>query len=165
MSRDRTLFLRRTLVVLAGLVAASPASAAPGDRARIQGLSDVPFGLLANTTLDTRLSQSVCVFSDSVGSGYTVSASGSGAGGSFRLNSGASIMTYEVEWSQAPGQTSGTSLSPNTILAGLTSSASNQNCSPSGTSASLIVVIRALAAGSATAGSYGGTLTVIVGPN
>lgn len=81
------------------------------------------------------------------------------------MNSGASTLAYEVEWAQAPGQTSGTSLSPNIVLAGLTSSASNQSCSPSGTSASLIIVIRALAASAATAGSYGGTLTVIVGPN
>lgn len=154
-----------TLALLSGVALAPSASAAPGDQVRIQGLSDVAFGSVANLALDSRLSQSVCAFSSSTGNGYTITAMGSGAGGAFRLNSGAATMDYDVEWADAAGRTSGTPLVANTALSGLSSSVNNQNCSPSGTSASLIVVVRALAASAATAGSYSGTLTLIIGPN
>lgn len=151
-------------LLLYGAVLANPASAAPGDRSRIQGLTDVAFGSLASTALDSRASQSICVYSNSATGGYALTASGGGAGGAFLLASGGATLAFEVEWAQAPGQTGGTALAANGVLSGLVSTANNQNCSPTGTSASLILVIRALVASAATAGSYTGTLTLVVEP-
>ena len=164
MARHSSVFLLGAAALLAGLANAGSASAAPGDRGRIQGLSDVAFGILTSPTLDRRASQSVCAYSNSATGGYSVIASGSGPGGTFLLNSGVGQLAYEVEWAQAPGQTSGTPLVANGMLGGLSSTASNQNCSPAGTSASMIVVIRALAATAATASVYSGTLTLVIEP-
>jgi hypothetical protein len=132
---------------------------------RITGLSDVAFGSLANLSSDSVQSQNVCVFSSSSTSGYNVEAIGSGSGGAFTLASGSNLLGYDVEWSSASGQTSGTLLSPNVALTGQTSPATQQTCNsgvPS--SASLIIILRAAQLSSATAGSYSGTLTLVVAP-
>lgn len=162
--RPPTLLRWVSTILLAAAPTLDPAAAAPGDRARIQGLSDIAFGTIANTVLDSRASQSICVYSNSATGGYAVTANGSGAGGAFLLASGSASLAFEVEWAQAPGQANGTALVANGVLSGLVSTANNQNCAPSGTSASLIVVIRALAASAAMAGAYAGTLTLIVEP-
>jgi hypothetical protein len=150
--------------VLASLVVGSPAAAA-NDKARITGLSDVAFGTIANISVDAIQSQSICVYSNSATSGYNVTASGTGPGGNFQLLSGAQSMPFQVQWSAASGQSSGTQLSPNVPLTGQVSSATQQTCNagpPS--SASLIVILQSSALSSATAGTYNGTLTLLVGP-
>jgi hypothetical protein len=56
-------------------------------------------------------------------------------------------------------------LSPNVPLTGQTSTATQQTCnSGPATSASLIVVLRSTALSSATAGTYNGAVTLLVGP-
>jgi spore coat protein U-like protein len=142
---------------------ATPASAA--SKARITGLSDVAFGTIANLGVDAIRTENVCVYSTSTTSGYNVTASGTGPSGAFQLASGTRSMPFEVQWSGSPGQTSGTTLSPNVPLTGQVSTATQQACSsgPS-SSASLVVVLRSAALSSATAGTYNGTLTLVVGP-
>jgi hypothetical protein len=55
-------------------------------------------------------------------------------------------------------------LSPNVPLTGQTSAASHQVCSNGpATSASLIVLLRSAGLSSVTAGTYSGTLTLLVG--
>jgi hypothetical protein len=146
-------------------IAAGPAWAAPGDKARISGLSDVAFGAIGNLSIDQRSSQSLCLYTSSAGGGYSITATGSGAGGAFTLDSGGSTLAYEVEWADSPGLATGSALSAGSPLAGQVSAANNQNCSPApATTASLIVVLRASALGSATTGAYSGTLSLLVAP-
>jgi hypothetical protein len=164
----------RTAKILQGIctivaLLASPvplnALAAGTDKARIGGLSDVAFGTISNFSIDQKRSQSICIYSSSASASYNVTAYGSGNEGAFTLASGSGLLAYEVEWSGSSGQTTGIALTPNVPLAGLTSAAANPNCNPSpSTSASLVVVLRAAAVVAATAGSYSGTLTLIVGP-
>lgn len=150
------------LFVATTAVVATPASA---QKVRIDGLVDVNFGTIANLTVDSRQSQSLCVFSQSANGGYNIRAFGSGAGGAFGLASGANSLAYEVQWSAASGQTSGIMLTPNTTLTGLTSVATHQACNNGPpTSASLIVVLRAADLTGAIAGTYSGTLTLVVAP-
>lgn len=74
-------------------------------------------------------------------------------------------MTFEVQWSSAVGQNSGTTLTPNVPLTGQISAATHQTCANGpATSASLVVVLRSAALSSATAGTYNGSLTLVVGP-
>ena len=143
------------------LAAAAPARAA--DRARITGLSDVNFGLIVGTG-DQSLSQSVCAYTDSSGSRYSVVATGSGSGGAFTL-SGAAPLAYEVLWADSAGQTGGSSLIAGAVSSGHTSTATHQFCNsgPPAT-ASLTVVIRAASLGSARAGAYTGTLQIMLAP-
>lgn len=143
-------------------VGAQP-SPALAQKVRITNLSDVDFGLIANLQAETRRSQSVCLYSNSVGSAYSVVASGSGPGGSFALANGSSSLAYDVEWSQQSGQTSGTLLSVNGALTGQTSAATHQFCnSGPPTSASLTIVLRAAELSQAREGSYSGSLTLLI---
>jgi hypothetical protein len=136
---------------------------AAAQKVRITNIADVNFGLISNPQVDSRQSQNVCVFSNSIGGAYSVSAAGSGSGSSFALSNGANSLAYEVEWSGQSGQTTGTSLTPNVPLNGQTSSATQQSCnSGPATSASLTIILRASQLSQARQGSYSGSLTLLV---
>jgi hypothetical protein len=146
------------------LLASTPVGA-QSNNVRITQLSDVAFGTPASLSVDATAAQSICVFAQTAGRGYQVTASGSAPGGVFALTSGAALLDYEVQWSSAAGQSSGTQLSPNVTLGGLVSSATQQSCnSGPPTSASLILLLRSTALSSARAGAYAGTLTLLIGP-
>ncbi len=147
-------------IFLGAVVHSNPATA---QKVKITSLSDVDFGLIANLESESRRSQSICLFSNSVGGAYSVGASGSGAGGSFALTNGSSALAYEVEWSPQSGQTSGTILSANGTLTGQTSAATQQFCnSGPPTSASLTIVLRGAELSRAREGSYSGSLTLLI---
>lgn len=149
-------------VVGASSAAASPAWAA--DKARITGLSDVTFGVIAGTG-DQSVSQSLCAFSDSSSNGYSVIATGNGSGGSFELSSGSAQLPYEVLWADSAGQTGGSALVAGVVTSGFTSGASHQFCnSGPSASASLTIVIRGATLSSARAGAYLGTLQITIAP-
>ena len=144
--------------------ASAPASAA-SNKVRITKLTDVAFGSIANLSQDAVRSQSVCLFADTATNGYDITATGTGPGGAFELTSGAGALGYQVQWSSSAGQTSGAQLAPNVPLTGQVASATQQTCGTGpATSASLIVVLPATALSSAMAGTYNGTLTLVVGP-
>jgi hypothetical protein len=150
----------RLPALLAAAVALCPAPAG-AQKARIQDLSDVDFGTLTALTSDASRNQDLCLFSQT--NGYNIRAFGSGAGGAFTLSSGSSTLPYEVQWSASAGQTAGTMLTANNTLSGLISNAQQQGCN-GGPSASIIVLLRSASLSSATAGSYTGTLTLVVAP-
>jgi hypothetical protein len=145
------------------LVTASPALAA-SNKVRISDLSDVNFGVIANLGVDAIRSQSVCLYADTNSNGYNVTASGTGPGAAFVLSSGPNTISYEVQWSNSSGQSSGTQLASNVPLTGQVSGATHQTCGNGpATSASLIILLRSNVLSSATAGAYNGTLTLVVG--
>jgi hypothetical protein len=141
---------------------ATPAFAA--SNVKITALSDVAFATIANLSADSVRAQSICVYSNSPTNGYRVTASGT-AGGPFTLTSGGNSLAYEVQWSASTGQTSGTQLVANVATGGFISTATQNSCNNGpATTASLIVILRAAALSSAMAGTYNGTLTLVVGP-
>lgn len=145
------------------LLCAAPADAA-SNKVRITNLSDVAFGTIANLASDSVRSESVCLYADTATNGYNVRASGSGAGGAFTLASGSASLPFEVQWSSSSGQSSGTQLTANVALSGQVSNAVQQTCnSGPATTASLILILRSAALSSAAAGSYNGSLTLIIG--
>lgn len=127
--------------------------------------SDVAFGSITNLNVDVTRNQDICIYSSALFGRYSVTASGSGAGGAFTLSNGGATLAYEVQWSSSAGQTSGTTLSAGTALTGLTSSALLPACTLGPSTASLIVVLRSSALTSAQAGSYSGTLTLLIAPS
>jgi len=152
------------LLALSFLALGAPATAA-SNKVRITSLSDLNFGALANLAADAVQSESLCLFADTNTNGYNITATGTGPGGAFQLSSGASAMAYEVQWSSSAGQNSGSALAPNVPLSGQVSTATQQACSNGpASSASLIVVLRAATLSSASAGTYSGVLTLLVGP-
>ena len=153
-------WLARSLAICAAAAIASPASA---QKVRITNLSDVDFGQVANLQAESRRSQDVCLYSNSAGNAYSVTATGSGPGGSFALANGSSSLAYDVEWSQQSGQTSGTQLLSSVSLAGQTSTAAHQFCNTGpATSASLTLVLRAADLSQAREGLYTGSLTLLI---
>jgi hypothetical protein len=146
---------------------AAAASAALGasNNVRITSLSDIAFGTVANLSADAVQSESLCVYANTATNGYNVRAFGSGGAGAFTLASGANNLPFEVQWSAAAGQSSGVQLTPNVALSGQVTSATQQTCnSGPATSASLVVILRTAALSSAAAGSYSGSLTIVIGP-
>lgn len=159
-SRRAPAFACCLAIFLGAVLAPAPTLA---QRVRITSLSDVDFGLIANLQADSRRSQNVCLFSNGSANAYSVSASGSGPGGSFTLANGSSALAYTVEWSQQSGQTSGTALTANGTLSGQTSVATHQFCnSGPATSASLTIVLRATELSRAREGGYRGSLTLLI---
>lgn len=139
---------------------------AHAQQARINKLTDVAFGTVTNFAADLSNAQSICVFSSAASKRYQVTATGNGTSGAFTLASGLNRLAYEVQWSASSGQTSGTSLTAGVTLTGLVSTATRSGCtSGPATSATLITIIRATNISAATAGSYTGTLTLVVAPN
>lgn len=148
-------------VIAAGFLAVTmPAEA---QLVQISGLADVDFSALPTTGADQIKSQSVCAFSGVLGGRYTITATGSGAGGAFTLANGGATMAYEVQWSGSSGQTSGTNLTSGSALSGQTMLLSCPILNS--TDASLILLIRGTTIVSARAGSYNGTLTIILAAN
>lgn len=145
------------------LTAAAISSQAEAQKVRITNLSDVDFGLVSNLQADAKRSQNVCVFSQSTGGRYSITATGSGSGSAFTLSNGANSLGYEVEWSDQSGQSSGTSLAPNVTATGRVSAATHQSCnSGPAASASLIVILRSSSLTQAQEGNYSGSLTLLV---
>lgn len=156
---------RRLLACASAVVVLSWTQHAYAQRVRITNLSDVNFGTISNLSANISRSQSICVFADSGTRGYNIRAIGSGASGAFTLADGAQTLSYEVQWSSSSGQTPGARLTPNVPLMGLTSTATHQFCnSGPATSARLILILRSGVLSNATAGSYSGSLTLVVAP-
>ena len=147
----------------AAVLAPAPAHA-QSNNVRITKLTDIDFGSLANLGVDASLAQNICVFANTSGNRYRVTATGSAPGGAFALVSGGVFLDYEVQWNASSGQSSGTQLTSGVARTGLVSAATQQTCnSGPPTSASLVVLLRSTALSSARAGSYAGTLTLIIG--
>jgi hypothetical protein len=152
------------VALCSNLALATQAKAA--DRARISALSDVSFGTITSFASDSIRSQSVCLYSKSPPLDYyRITATGSGSGAAFELSSGSDTLPYEVEWSDAAGQSTGATLTPNQPLTAQQSTAGADDCSKGpATTASLVVIIRSAALASALSGTYTGTLTLLVAP-
>jgi len=156
---------RLGLVGALGLALASTPAFAASNKVRVTNLSDLNFGLIANLSTDAIRAESVCLFAATDTNGYNITASGTGPAGDFELASGSTSLSYEVEWSSSAGQLSGAQLQPNVPLTGQVSVAGQQTCNNGpATSASLVIILRSAALSSATAGTYNGILTLVVGP-
>lgn len=135
----------------------------PG-RVQISGLTDVAFGTV-DPTVPASSAENVCVWSNTSGKGYQVTATGSGASNAFTLTDGTGTLAYSVEWAGSSGQSSGSALTSGTALTGLSSTATSPTCSAgAAATASLVVKMTAANLQAAVASTYNGTLTLVVAP-
>lgn len=136
-------------------------------RVQISKLSDVTFTAVDPSTAVFN-AQNVCVWSNTAGRKYNITASGSGTSSAFTLSGGATLGTvpYAVEWNAATGQNSGTALTAASPLAGQATAATSPTCASGvATSASLIVRMSAATLQTMQASApYTGTLTLVVAP-
>ena len=129
---------------------------------QISGLSDVIFASVSLSADATR-AQNVCIYSNSVTRAYTVTATGSGSGSSFRLSGlGGATAPYSVSWSGTSGSSGGSALSAGSP-SGVFSNAGTTPACAGGTSSTLTVHIRASDLQAMTGGvSYTGALTLLI---
>lgn len=152
-------------LAIAGML--QPVYEARAQTFQISGLVDVSFGTISSVATNRTVAQTVCVYNSL--QGYTIKATGSGSGGAFTLANGSSTvppMAYTVQWAFTGQQTVGTQLT--TGVGSRSPAGLNVLCSLSGllsASASLIVTLPAADLGTARAGNYTGTLSLMVSPN
>jgi hypothetical protein len=146
-------------------------TASVASRVQITGLSDVTF-TSQDPTVAASNAQNICVYSNTAGRKYNITATGNsaGAGGggtAFTVGgTGLTAVPYTVEWAQTSGAPSGTSLTSTSPLAGQASAATNPTCaSGPATSATLFVKMSTAALGAMQSSTnYSGILTLVVGP-
>lgn len=135
-------------------------------QAQISGLTDVDL-TNSNPNQNAVFSENTCVWSNTATKGYSLTATGNGAGSTFQLVNGSLTVPYSVAWAASSGATSGTALTSGTPLTGLTTTATKPTCSSSPTSTSTLIVSIASAdlQGMTAVTTYTGTLTLLVTPN
>lgn len=156
---------RRSALLLAAAMMAT-GTAAHGQQVRIRQLNDFVFNTLGAAPVDTSLADNLCIYSTAASGRYTITARGSGSSNAFTLASGSNTLPYEVQWASSANQSSGTVLSPGVAFATTTTNRTDSTCNQAASlNTTLIVVLRASAQQSARAGSYSGTLTLLIAPN
>lgn len=154
----------RCVLLAAAMLATS--TSATAQQVRIRQLNDIAFGTIGTVPADQSLTDTLCVYSTATSGRYTITARGSGSSNAFTLASGSNTLPYEVQWAFAASQSAGTALSPNVAVAGTTTNRADSTCTLAASqTATLIVVLRTSAQQSASAGTYSGTLTLLVAPN
>ena len=140
------------------------ASVAP--RVQISKLSDVTFNAVDAGTAQSN-AQNICVWSNTSGRKYNITATGNGASNAFTLASGGRApAAYTVEYANTANATTTAAPTAGTVLAGQSTAATSPTCATgAATSATLVVkmstaVLQTMQAGAA----YTGVLTLVVAP-
>lgn len=138
--------------------------------AQISAMTDMT---LASYTLgagDQALFSTACVYSSSAGGAYYVTATGSGASNAFTLADGSNTIAYTVVWNSGgvgalgtTGATLTTAVQTAALSNAATDSATCAGTSP-GPTAQVNVNIAGTVLDAAPAGTYTGTLTIVVAP-
>ena len=74
-------------------------------RAQISGLTDIGFGTVDPASAASQ-TEDVCVWSNTPGRGYQITATGSGSSNAFTLSDGTNTLPYSVEWAATASQLS-----------------------------------------------------------
>ena len=140
-------------------------------RANISGLSDLSVSGWAAGDGDQTVSEDICVYSTRPGGGYTVKATGTGAGNGFTLVYAGRTLPYQVSWNAGGVGTlsnTGTALTANSPSSPFTHAATDSstcNGATAGPTARLLVTFLASSLASVSSGTYTGTLTLMITPN
>jgi len=131
-----------------------------GETAMASGLEDIVLAPWTEGDTPPRGTATACIYT-STGS-YQVSASSSnGAGGNFRLTSGASFINYRVRWND--GVSGLTLLANGTPVGGFVGDSTSLNCGGANP-ATIQVNISNAAISAAPTGAYSDTLTIMITP-
>ncbi|MFK8017028.1 MAG: hypothetical protein AB8G17_16515 [Gammaproteobacteria bacterium] len=129
------------------------------DEVRISNLTDINLGVFGGA--DAIGSSDACVYRNGTGA-YRITASGSGAGGAFSLTDGTNSVGYAVEFDDGTGAVA---MGASTPMIGRTGAdATSATCATTGNNATVTTTVTATDAASLPAGTYTGTLTLLVAP-
>ena len=131
--------------------------------ARISSLNDISLGSWTGSGAMNGSDNAICVWSST--GGYSVTATGSGASSAFTLASGANTVAYNVSWAQTGGAATGAAVTKGVALTGQTTNATSTDCTVGASStAGVFVSIPQANIEGKPAGSYTGTLTLVITP-
>ena len=137
-----------------------PSEFAFAQNVKITGVSDFAFGTWSGSG-DMTDTDTLCIYRDSGGDDYSITASGSGAGGSFSVSSGGGNLSYQIRWRKSGGSfislnaNSGTNFDGAHTASETCGGVDNAEIEIQFTSGSLEAAI---------GGSYSGTLTLLIAP-
>jgi len=133
------------------------------ERVLISVLQDIAFGAFGSS--DTRINDDVCIYSNTSGGNYDVTATGSGAGNAFTIASGPNTVPYRVFWNDVVGTAGQTELSAGTTLVGQTGADRTSTTCGGGNNANIEILIERANVESQPNGSYSGVVTLVIEPN
>jgi hypothetical protein len=129
------------------------------DEVRISNLSDINLGVFGGA--DAIGSTDACVYRNGTGA-YRITAAGSGAGGAFSLTDGTNTVAYSVAFDDGTGAIG---MGASTPMIGRTGAdPASATCATTGNNATVTTTVAAVDAASLPAGTYTGTLTLLVAP-
>lgn len=131
-------------------------------RVKISGLRDAAL-TVSDRSMAVADVQTVCVWSNTAGNAYSVTAAGSGPGGAFELSDGNRTVSYDVLWSSRVAET------PVILSSGLASAtnagAKDYECKSQSEAARLEIRVEPAALQVTEPGAtYGGSLSLLVSP-
>lgn len=129
------------------------------DEVRISNLSDINLGVFAGA--DAVGSTDACVYRNGTGA-YRITATGSGAGGAFALTDGTNSVAYTVDYDDGTGAVAMGAAAP--MIGRTGADPSSATCATTGNNATVTTTVAAATAASLPAGTYTGTLTLLVAP-
>lgn len=130
------------------------------DSIRVSQLNDIDLGMYTGT--DKLATESLCVFRSSGGT-YAVTATGSGAGGAYLLQNGASTIPFTVSWDDGTGPAQ---MTPGVPLPGRQGSFMQSDTCNNGANNNASVLLSVLAAdmdAAPVSGQHSGVITITVG--
>lgn len=125
---------------------------------QISNLNDINLGTWSGSG-DMTGNDENCVWSTT--RGYNLTATGSGAANAFTITDGSNTIAYSVAWDDV--DTNDQAVTSGDALAGQATDALTTNCL-GGDTANVTVTVAEADAAAAPAGSYSGTLTLVVAP-
>ncbi len=152
----------RTATLLVGLLATTIPLSCLAD-VRITGFSNFAFGTWVGSG-DLQNSDDLCVY-NSATSNYQITATGDGVGSAFTLDSSGIPVAYEVYWNDSTGTSGNVQLTTNSTLHGQSgANTSSETCGGSN-NANLEIFVPEGSLSTVTAGSFSGTLTILLEPD
>lgn len=130
------------------------------DSIRVSQLNDIDLGMYTGT--DKLATESLCVFRSSGGT-YAVTATGSGAGGAYLLQNGASTIPFSVSWDDGTGPAQ---MTPGVPLPGRLNSFTQSDTCNNGANNNASLMLSLLAAdmdAAPVSGQHSGVITITVG--
>lgn len=129
---------------------------------RATGFANFSFGTWSGSgNFDSN--DNVCIYSNSTGGGYQVTATGEGAGGAFTLSNGSGgELDYEVWWNDAANTTGSVQVTAGVALTGQTGAHTTSQTCGGGNRANLRIRILSTALSTSNSGAYSGTVTIVI---
>ncbi len=129
------------------------------DEVRISNLADINLGVFGGA--DAVGSTDACVYRNGTGA-YRITASGSGAAGAFTLTDGTNTVGYSVNYDDGTGALAMASATP--MIGRTGADPSSATCATTGNNATVTTTVAAADGAALPAGTYTGTLTLLVAP-